>query len=588
MSGLSCLGVGTPSVANSLRIRVDLSNMAGEGVEQWTPILGVYELELDWASEEHSGECSVSIVDHPALATLHPFNRIRLVDRTRSPELVFFIGRINTIKPLFKGALASKGNRGYAWHLYIRDYMQALVDNFVQPDEMHATYAFRPAITATYVPIYQEGASEETPPGQEPSPALTIIRDLITRTGIIPDVTPTLTALSALATINLKRNYTGTSQQSVFQAVYEMASEHPWSLGTPPSGIGYVFRMAPPGQMGNGAVFQLFQRGAVEWDVTQVFGFQGVGSPARIPIQTFTALQEGRAVYSRSRVAGRGLSSYTAPSVSVDSMESTWNPDAGLFRVTRETASQDEILTQLNELQNRAARGVINPENRTYRGEKIGSITVVGMPTNANRVAPVAGDVITLDPPPPGLENPEDNNKYVISSWHFEWPTGFSTYQLNRRPKARSVGFWQDLMRRGLMLLSSLKDKYDSGWLDFSTIQGTGIVPADGKFKHQLGVIPRLIYVCAGDTTDVTEAIADGNADGPPSLTLVERARYDPIQNLYMGYEITAVTKNHVQLSFYPLLAYSAGAADASCINCASDGWLMKFKNTSIRVYAVP
>ena len=562
-------------------MRVDLSNMSTP--EVWTPLTGIYEFELDWSSEEASSECYITVANHPALATLHPFNRIRIVDLTRSPELVVFIGRINHVKPMFKGALASKSSRGYAFQLYVRDYMQALADNFVQADKMHETYAFRCAIDAAYVPVYETGASSDTPPGQEPSPALAIIRDLVTKTGIIPDVTPTVTAPLAIPTINLHRNYMNTPQQSVFQSVYELAAEHPWNTADPPSGVGYVFRVAPPGRMGNGAVFEFFQRGALEWDVTQTWGFQGVTAVNRIPIQTFTALQEGRSIYSRSRVMAKGISSFTAPSVSVPGMESTWNPDAGLFKVTRESTTNDEILTQLNELQTRArGKNPSDPDTKSFRGEKVGSITVLGIPTNAARVVPVAGDTITLDPPPPGLENPEDNNKYVISNWHFEWPNGFSTYQLNRRPKARSAGFNRDLMRRGLGLLSSLKDAFDSGWLDFSAVPGPDTVPADRRFIHRLGVIPRLVFVYVATTTDVTAAIALGQANQPTTAVLMQRAHYDPISSMFVGYEITGVTASFVQLNFYPWLAYSEAAISGG------QGWLKQNENTSIRVFVVP
>jgi hypothetical protein len=641
-----------------MRVRVDLSDMTGESTEIWTPILGIYEFELDWSDQEHSGEVYITVANHPALGTLHPFNRIRLVDFTKSPEFVFFVGRINQIKPVFKGALATKGSQGYAFQIYARDYMQSLADNFVQADKMHDTYAFKAASDSSYVPIYETGGCPAAPPcasgfmmadcssyappcspgftqqeipcltappcvpgftqedgecvpcaertiefecvpctsacvpctSQEPATALRIITDLVTRLGIIPDVTPTVTAPLATPTINLHRNYMSTPQASVFAAVAELANEHPWTAAKPPPGVGYVFRIAPPGAIGNGAVFEFFQRGQLEWDVTQVWGFQGATIDGRIPIQTFSALQEGRSIYSRSRVMGKGVSSFTAPSVSIPSMEDTWNPEEGLYKVTRESTSNDEILTQLDELQYRARGNLVSdPATKSFRGERLGTITVVGIPTNANRIAPVAGDTIQLDPPPEGLAN-NDDNKYVISNWHLEWPSGFSTYTLNRRPKARAAGFNQLLMRRGLGILSSLKDIYDSGWMEFSATGVPGVlslaVPRDNRFVHRLGTIPRQIFAYAADTTTVSVSIEAGLSNQVPSAVIMERARYDPIYSLFAGFEVTGLTKDYAQLNFYPLLAFSeAAAADP---NSGSDGWLKKDLSTAVRVFILP
>jgi hypothetical protein len=273
-------------------------------------------------------------------------------------------------------------------------------------------------------------------------------------------------------------------------------------------------------------------------------------------------------------------------------MEDEWNPAAGLFKVTRESTSNDEILTQLNEFQYRARGNLVaDPATKSFRGEKVGTITVVGIPTNAARVVPVAGDTIKLDPPPEGLENPEDDNKFIISNWHFEWPAGFSTYTLNRRPKARTTTFNQLLMRRGLAVLSSLKDIYDSGWMEFSATGTPGIlsraVPRDNKFFHRLGTIPRQIFVYAADTTTVAASIEAGQSNQVPTAVIMERARYDPIYSVFVGFEVTGLTKDYAQLNFYPLLAFSeAAAADPN--SGSSNGWLKKDFNTAIRVFIMP
>ena len=563
----------------------------------WTEITGIYEITLEWSAEESSSECYIVVANHPAIATFNPFQRIRLVNTSVVPEQVFFTGRINKIDPKFKGALSMRGSEGYAFTIYARDYMQALADNFVQADKMHPTYAFRPDDSAVFVPIYETDASQDTPKGQEPVPRFTIINDLVTRTGIIPDVTPTVTLpISALGPV-VSRNYLDTPQTTVLQAVRALADEEPWDNLNPPSGSGYVFRVAPPGLQGNGAVFQYFQRGQLEWDVTQSFGWQS--NPADItkyPIMTFRATHEGQSIYSRSRVMGKGVSSYTAPSVSIGAMETTWNPSQGLFKVTREVTTNDEILTQLVELQQRARTGLVTEASggeQDFRGSKIGTITVMGIPINANNVSPVPGDTIKLDPVPPGLENPTDNDKYVISRWKYAWPEGTSTYTLNRRAKARSVSLNSELYRRGLAILSSMKDIFDSGWRVFD-VAGEGgatptvgnIVPANRRFKHNKGVIPRHIFVYAADNADVAASLTT-DPNRIESAIMILPSQYDPIQNMFIGYQITAVTPQYVQINFYPFLGFSQGAIDGGHRN-PEQGWLRQDVSTQIRVFVQP
>lgn len=584
---MTCLGLGAKSNPNAGHVRVDLSDMASS--EAWTSVEGIYEIVLEWSADENSSECYITVANHPALVDLNPFQRIRLVNTSVSPEQVFFIGRINKIDPKFKGAMSMRGAQGYAFVIYARDYMQAPADNFVQADVMHDTYAFKAADTATYVPIYDDDADELDPPGQGRSSRYQIISDLITRTGIIPDVTPSVTLPVGSIDTQVARNYMDTPQLSVLGAIQALAGEQPWDTSDPPSGTGYIFRVAPPGLMGNGAVFQYFQRGQVEWDVTQDFGW--VPDPAddsKYPIMTFRATHEGQSIYSRTRVTGKGLSSYTAPTSSIPDMESTWNPSEGLFKVTREATSNDEILTQLVELQQRARSGLTaGVDESAFRGDRVGTITVMGIPLNANFVSPIPGDTITLDPVPPGLENPTDSNKYVISHWKFTWPEGTSTYTLNRRPKARSVSLNQMLIQRGLSVLSSMKDIYDSGWLVFDvTGEGDNIVPLDRQFKHYKGVIPRHVFIYAADNAELS-AVLSTDPNNVQSAIMIMPSQYDPVQNMFIGYQITAVTPTMVQINFYPFLGFSQGAINGGWRD-VDTGWLKANQSTRIRVFVQP
>ena len=188
---------------------------------------------------------------------------------------------------------------------------------------------------------------------------------------------------------------------------------------------------------------------------------------------------------------------------------------------------------------------------------------------------------------PPGLENPTDGNKYVISHWKFTWPEGTSTYTLNRRAKARSVSLNQMLMQRGLAVLSSMKDIYDSGWLVFDvTGQGQDIVPVNRRFKHNKGVIPRHVFVYAADNTDVAASLSS-DPNNIKSAILVMPSMYDPLQNMFIGYQITGVTPQYVQISFYPFLGFSQGAVDGGFRESGS-AWLKQDVSTQIRVFVQP
>lgn len=625
---MGCVGLGVGTNPEVGHVRVDLSAMDADWAgwhpplvlptETWTEIIGVYEITLDWSAEESSSECYIVIANHPALPKLYPFQRIRLVNTSVSPEQTFFVGRINKIDPKFKGAIAMRGTTGYAIQLYVRDYMQALTDNFVQADVMHDTYAFKASDDAKYIPIYDDDACPASPPcargyqrksvngvdtcvkcvEQPASSRYQIISDLVTRTGIIPDVVPSVTMPYGSIGSKVTRNYLDTPQTTVFAAVRSLAQEQPWDEQDQPSGTGYVFRVAPPGLMGGGAVFQYFQRSALEWSATQTFGWEpNPNDRSKIPIMTFRSLQEGQSIYSRGRVAGKGLASYTAPTTAITGMEEEWNPSKGLYRVTREAASNEEVLTQLVELQQKVRTSMVSEPDgmeQAFRGSRVGTITVVGIPINANKVSPIPGDLVKLDPCPPGLENEVDNNKYIISQWKFTWPEGLSTYQLNRRVTARSVTLNQTLMHRGMAVLSSMKDVYDSGWLVFDdTGQDPHAMPKDGRFKHNKGVIPRYVFVYAADNTEVGEmedgASACGGADPNciHSAVMLMPSQYDPIQNMFIGYQVTAVTPNFVEISFYPFLAFSQGAIDYGYRD-EGQGWLKAHQNTRVRVFVKP
>ncbi len=622
---MGCIGLGAGSNPEVLKVRVYVSAMDADWsgwhpplslpAETWIRIQGVYEIVLEWAATEQSSECYITVANYPSIPDFYPFQRVKLVNVAISPAQTFFVGRINKIDPKFKGAISMRGSEGYAIQLYVRDYMQALNDNFVQASEMHETYAFKAADDAEYVPIYSSDACPgggPCAPGYDlvgvncvecadsgPASRYQIISDLVTRTGIIPDVVPFVTMPIGSLSTTVERNYLDTPQTTVFSAVKSLAQEQPWDENIPPSGSGYVFRVAPPGLMGDGAVFQYFQRGQVEWDVTQTFGWQPDDSDeSKIPLLNFRAMQEGQSIYSRGRVAGKGLASYTAPSASIEGMEETWNPGEGLYKVTREWTTNEEVLTKLVELQQAVGAGIGSGESggghESFRGDTAGSITVVGIPINANKVSPIPGDTIKLDPVPPGLENEIDDNKYVISHWKFTWPEGFSTYQLNRGLKQRSVSLNQELMRRGMAVLSSMKDVYDSGWLVFdSTGQNPHAIPANGRFKHKKGVLPRHVFVYAADNTEVGE-MEDGNSacgGADPncihSAIMLMPSQYDPIQNMFIGYQITAVTPNMVEISFYPFLGFSQGAVDADYRE-PDEGWLRAHVNTRVRVFVKP
>jgi hypothetical protein len=457
----------------TLRLKLQISdmNIISPGgplilLENWTTIPALISVKLTWSNGDTSSEIDAVVGNHPLIPKLNPFQRVRLWSDDLGMPL--WIGRIMIVKPSFnaslQGAMGSASGRAFTWEIYARDYMYALIDNFVQADKMSATVPFTAAPDATYVPIYfGDPLSGPEPPAKEgfkQTSRFHIISDLVTHlTG--QDGFRSVTMPYGADNFLIERNYMRTPQQTVSDAVFLLANEAPWD--NIPSGLGFVFRVAPPGQMGDGAVFQYFQRGALEWDSTQTFGWASPASPAIIPILTFHNEQEGINIFSRSRVLGKGLSSQPSQTLTVPGMEDTWNPAADQFMITRETTSYDDVLAALNDLENRASSHLVTLPS-AFRGPAIGQIQVIGVPQDATGVVPIPGDVIELNPAPPDLTDPETGNKFVIDQWIYEWPEGLSTYILNRRPRATNVSLLRTLARRGLGLLTKIKNYNDTFW----------------------------------------------------------------------------------------------------------------------------
>lgn len=526
-----------PSIVRPNSIRVQVSDMQLPG-ESWIDLPYVISVLINWSSEEHSGEMEVEVANTSRLPKLHPFQRIRVLNLDLG--IVMFIGRLMQLKPQFSGPLGSLQGRAYKWTLYARDYMYALADNFVQADKMHEIIPLQPAPDATYVPVYDESGPQMEPPGQGPSDRYTIIRDLVTKlTG--NDVPRSVTLVAGDPGRPVRRNYLRTPQTTVLEAVFQLAREHPWD--DIPSGIGYTFRVAPPGRLSLGAEFEYFRRGAVEWDPTQSFGWSAPPSPSVVPILSFQSEQEGFNVYSRAKVLGRGLASFTAQTMVAPGMEDEWDPSQNKFLVTREAAAHDDVLVEFTEMQKRAqAHLVTSPP--TYRGPAIGWISTQSIPVNAAGIMPVPGDVIRLDPPPPGLEDPVTGNRFVIDQWRYEWPQGLCTYVLNRRPRASGPTTLRELANRGLAILSKVKNYYDSWWIK-------PLAP-DVVLRHGLGVVPRYVqvYAAAGD-----DDLASNN---PPSTVMVLNRYYDAGEGVMAGMQVTSLTSQEISIRFEDNLAWSA------------------------------
>jgi hypothetical protein len=550
----------------TLRLRLQISdmNIAVPGgpivlMETWTTIPALISVKLTWSNGDTSSEIDAVVGNHPLIPKLNPFQRVRLWSDDLGIPL--WIGRIMIVKPSFnaslQGAIGGVSGQPFTWEIYARDYMYSLIDNFVQANKMSATVPFTAAQDATYVPIYFGGDSDVPPPlnqGFTSASRFQIISDLVTNlTG--QDGFRSVTMPYGADSVQIERNYMRTPQQTVSDAVFLLANEAPWD--NIPSGIGFVFRVAPPGEMGDGAIFQYFQRGGLEWDSTQTFGWATPASSAIIPILSFHSEQEGINIFSRSRVLGKGLSSQPSQTLTVPGMEDTWNPGNNQFMVTRETTSYDDILANMNDLENRATTHLTTLPS-AFRGPAIGQIQVIGVPQNAAGVVPIPGDVIELNPAPPDLTDSDTGNRFVIDQWIYEWPDGLSTYILNRRPRATNVSLLRTLARRGLGLLTKIKNYNDTFW--FTDLPTSSSLSISVTINHQFGVIPRSVqvYACAG-SDDLT-------SNNPPSAILIPNWYYIPDGSAEgdagsVGVQIVSTTTTHVILNVSKRFGYSAGAS---------------------------
>jgi len=517
------------------KVKLQLSDMNLPG-ESWIDLPYIISLTITWNAEERSGDLEAVVPVTPGLPRPQPFQRIRVWSDSLGMPL--FVGRVMQLQPEFLGALGTPTGRGYKWRIFARDYMYALADNFVQADKMHPVIPLQPDPEATYIPVYDESGPQMKPPGQGPSPRIVIIRDLVTKlTG--KDVPRSVTLLAGDPGKPVRRNYLRTPQTTVLDAVFQLAREQPWDDSY--SGVGYTFRVAPPGRLRTGAEFEYFRRGAVEWDPAISFAWAAPPSLDKVPIISFETQMEGFNIYSRTTILGRGLASVRGNVQRIPEMEDTWDPANNAFMVTREALSHDDSLVELTEMQDRARAALVTYPPK-YRGPAIGSITVQGIPVSSSGVVPIPGDVIRLDPPPPGLTDDTTGNRFVIDQWKFEWPN-ISTYVLNRRPRASSVVTLREVAQRGLSILSKIKNYYDTWW----------VKKADKKFvvRHGFGVVPRYVQVYAADGGD------DLSQNNVPSSVLVPMRYVDPDLGRPVGMQVTAATNQEIVIEFSDELAYS-------------------------------
>jgi hypothetical protein len=503
--------------------------------ETWADLPYIISLRIAWSAEERSGDLEAVVPVVPSLPTIYPFQRIRVWSDDLGAPL--FVGRVMQLQPEFLGALASPTGRGYKWKIFARDYMYALADNFVQADKMHPTIPLQPDPSATYVPVYDEAGPQMQPPGQGPAPRIVIIRDLVTKlTG--NDVPRSVTLVAGDPGKPVRRNYLRSPQTTILDAVFQLAREQPWDENY--SGVGYTFRVAPPGRLRTGAEFEYLRRGSVEWDPALSFSWSDPPSPTKIPIISFKTELEGFNVYSRTTVLGRGLASLRADARRVAAMEDMWDPSNNAFLVTREALSHDDALVELTELQDRARSALVTYPPK-YRGPAIGSITVQGIPISTQGTVPIPGDVIRLDPPPPGLQDEATGNRFVIDQWVYEWPN-LSTYVLNRRPRATAVVTLREMAQRGLGILSKIKNYYDTWWQ-----KG---VPRRYVIPHGFGVVPRYaqVYAAAGDD-DLTK-------NSVPSSVMVPMRYLDPDLGRPAGMQIVLATNQEIVIEFSEDLAF--------------------------------
>ncbi len=370
----------------------------GNGIDVWTEMDRPFEFKLQRASGATPG--SVEII-FPGVNTgsdntppLWMFQRIKIMEEDASLGLSnnegrMFIGRVDIVTP------RQTARYGRIWVVKARDYLAALVDNYVDVGKQRA-YSGATLLVANngvgkprWEPRWIEKdqiADQGTPlPGDGScsdageacgADRKVMIAELALNIVPLPFGISQVNFISPPNSLPVSETFDGVRSLRILSAINKLAREDPWDGGEAPSGfvdsqtatgIGGEFQIqySQPDSDASpwaGQQAQYFRRLQFPWSSTIEFKY-GVATATSIPILSYDFPQEGSDIYSRAMIIGRGDAQDLDPGVDPPTplsgpggsgagwgrglvlddpqLEGTWDPSAGKFAIMRGMEAQD-------------------------------------------------------------------------------------------------------------------------------------------------------------------------------------------------------------------------------------------------------
>lgn len=588
----------------------------GPGTDSWEEMDRPFEFKVHRSTGAQPG--SIEIVMPGVNASkdsppLWPFQRIQVKDV--DPNITdqdfgrIFIGRVDSIAP------RQDAKYGRVWVVKARDYLAALVDNYVDigrnrafDDDGSPLSGHDGSNRPIWVPKWVEKVQMETQKSPLPVAACTdgehcgtsreyMIAELALNVVPLPFGLASMTALGESFPPNslpVQYNYENIRSMRILDAIINMAREDPWNPdidlvdSKTATGIGGEFQLrytSPEDEAWMGQHGQYFKRGGNPWDgaIEFIYGEAGKGI---IPIIGYDFPQEGNAIFSRAKVIGRGDAQDLDPDVNNPGswgtgfvsdnpqLEGIWNPELGQFAIMRGMDEQESAIIgdwhidpaetgvdgsnplAVRGLRDRAASKMITYTGDLTRGNRRGLRGMIRVPGYPRRTIDmgslIVGYVIDVKIPP---ALGDDVLPFVVESWSFKYPENVTTIQLAANSSSsllQVMGGWERRMDQGG---ASHGEWITSNWRPTS---GSG----NELFVHTMGVIPRTVIVEA--------AVQDGNKEdrnGDPvpiewAIVEVPRLASEPAQGQIFGYVVHKSDTMDFEFGLAYWIADSSGRGD--------------------------
>jgi hypothetical protein len=519
--------------------------------------------------------------DKAAVKRFYPYLAVRLVDEAH--DFMPFLGRIDTAQ------LKELNDGSRVWVINARDWLAVLADNLVDRGKWWSSSPGRGTNhgnSDAWIPNYV-GDYDNTG-GAKGEYRRFIIMDLalnvIANNSIgLADVVVLHAPNSKRVEVNLDRD----NSTTILDAIRELARSDPYGTfagevdgkaiadaGYPAgSGFGGELQIRFGRTSDDGRHAEYFSRGTYDSTLRCTYGPPSVLTTH--PIFEYHFDGEGADIFSRSKPIGRGEGGYdkststAGTGVEVPGMETTWDPENGLFKVRRDAAvrfdgtvgdrlqedapggSEDEILRARGNRD--AAYGVLLSGKAALsnrRGGPLrGNITVPGWPMRDDATSLLRpGDLLTVDIPQRGI----DGQQFICTKWKYAFPEDVTVIEIARvQATTVSEHIIQGKSRVSNDVSSAHNSFYDSNW---RLVDGTGTI----TLKHGLGVRAGKVKV------EVAQHGGGITTDGLliPKLnteTDVPATAYEASQGQNHGYAIVENTPYQVTLKLARWLAYSEG-----------------------------